>query len=286
MKKMALLIKKLSQTPLNLNVEPTKDPLISRFSFSSLHDDTIFGHIFESKKPSKHTWIVLYHGLGAHTQTAGYLAFVSWWNKEGYDVIGIDIRHQGGLSRGTPIPDTKGLYVSGINNFESYYYTCVYADVFRLIDVASHIKPHHHIYVTGGSQGGALALCAAALHRKVELVMVEMPSNTDIKVLINQSEGGFKSFITHHIKTPSWLIDEIDILNYAHAIRVPTLIGSGTNDQICPYETSISLFASLKCMKNFVTYEGYGHGGYDERFFEEKLKFIQAFKKDVSSNDY
>lgn len=264
--------------PLLLTHQPTATQHRNVISYQSLHDDRIFGHVFEASDPSKHAWMVLFHGLGAHTLTPGYLEFVSWWNEQGYDVIGMDCRHQGGLTKGYPPVHPQGLYLSGLDHLSTYYYTALYVDAYRLIDVARTLKPDHHIYVTGGSQGGALALFAGATHPDVALVMADMPSNTDIHMLISSSTGGFKAFLDHGFSAPEWLVPNIDLLSYASIIKKPVLLASGSDDRVCPIETAETLFKQLQSDKMFYRYEHFGHGGYDDLHFPRKLEFIRTFQ--------
>lgn len=279
MDQMKQLLTKMNDIPIDLLYEKQEEKTGILFSYLSLHHDRVYGRFFESKEKSKNAWIVLYHGLGAHTLTKGYLEFVKWWTDEGFDVIGIDMRHQGGLTKGNPEPDQRGLYLSGLSDFEHYYYTAVYLDSYRLIDVALQIKSHPMVIANGGSQGGALALFVGAMHPKTSLILADMPSNTDIKTLIHGSTGGFKAFLDHEVTPPYWLLSEIDLLNYAPKIKVPVLLTSGTLDQICPLSTAEKLFLSLDGDKTFMHYDAYGHGGYDEIHFPEKLKTIRYYQK-------
>ena len=279
MKKMQNLILKLNQKPLDFKIESHDSTNGVLFSYRSHHNDLILGRYWNAEFNIKNVWIILYHGLGAHTGTAGYLEFVSWWTKKGYDVIGMDVRNQGGLTKGHPAPNPKGLYLSGLSSFNQYYYTSVYADAYRLIDVAHLIKPHSEIIVNGGSQGGALALFAGAIHPLVDLILADMPSNIDIKKLIEASEGGFTAFLSNHIIPPKWLFEEIDLLSYANDIKKPTLIASGDKDLVCPTETAKTLFNELNVEKSFILYETYGHGGYDVMHFPKKIEFINKHEK-------
>jgi len=276
---MKSLIDTIKDQPLEIKQESMNDPRIVRFSYRSLHDDRIYGHLFKTEKEQHHACILLYHGLGAHTLTSGYLTFVKWWNDQGYDVIGMDVRHQGGISKGIPKVDQRGLYLSGIESFETYYYTSIYVDAYLLVDVLEKMKNYDHIYATGGSQGGALALFVSAMHPKIDLVMAEMPSNTEIKTLIHASEGGFKAFKTQSIHEPEWLYTEIDLMSYAHLIKKPMLLSTGSIDLICPPQTAKSFYERVSSPKQFLIYEGYGHGGYDELLFKEKLQFINNYQK-------
>jgi cephalosporin-C deacetylase len=275
MKKMIALIDHIKQKPLNLSIESNIHRDGTMFSYLSYHNDRIYGRYFEATLNIKNKWIILYHGLGAHTNTEGYLTFVSWWNAQGYDVIGMDVRHQGGLTKGFPEPNPKGLYLSGIENFENYYYTAIYIDAYRLVDVAYQIK-QQAIIANGGSQGGTLSLFVGATHPKINLILADMPSNIDIKTLINHSTGGYKAFLDFKIIPPNWLFEEIDLMSYVKEIKKPVLMASGSDDTVCPISTAEHFFESLDCKKSFMRYDHYGHGGYDIQHFLEKIKFIKT----------
>jgi len=279
MKKMQNLILELNQKPLDFKIESLDTANGVLFSYLSHHDDLVYGRYWNAESGTKNKWIILYHGLGAHTGTPGYLEFVFWWTKKGYDVIGMDARNQGGLTKGHPATNPKGLYLSGLSSFNQYYYTSVYSDAYRLIDVAHLIKPHSEIIVNGGSQGGALALFVGAVHPLVDLILADMPSNVDIKKLIHTSEGGFKAFLSNNVIPPKWLFEEIDILSYAHVIKKPVLIASGDKDLVCPIETAKALMNELSGEKSFILYENYGHGGYDLMHFPKKIEFISKYEK-------
>jgi cephalosporin-C deacetylase len=276
---MKSLIDLIKTQPFEIKHEQLNNPRITRFSYPSHHGDLVYGHLFETDKKQHPACILLYHGLGAHTMSGGYLTFVKWWNDQGYDVIGMDVRNQGGLTKGKPSVDPRGLYLSGIDSFEDYYYTSIYVDAYLLVDVATQLKNYEHIYATGGSQGGALALFVAAMHPRIDLVMAEMPSNTDIHTLIQASEGGFKAFKTEHIQEPKWLFTEIDLMSYAKLIKKPVLLSTGSIDPICPPQTAKSFYEKLSFPKRFLIYEGCGHGGYDELLFKEKCQFILNYQK-------
>jgi cephalosporin-C deacetylase-like acetyl esterase len=249
------------------------------FSFMSSNQTTIHGKIFRAHKPNLKC-VIMYHGLGAHTATQGYIELSKVWNEKGYDVIGIDMRNQGGKTSGVPSVSDYGLYVSGYQTLDTYYYKELYIDSYLLVEVAKLIFPNHILIANGGSQGGALALVVTALHQDIKLCIADMPSNTDIPYLISHSESGFKDF--NHLlklnpkqeKHVKGLLSHIDVLTYASHIKVPTLLSSGTKDQVCPTVTTHKLFDALTCKKDLILYDGYGHGGYDHLHFDKKFDFI------------
>lgn len=274
MKHIIKLIQKQLKENLNLEIKGTS------FSFDASLNTRVYGSLFFAEKSRRNICIIMYHGLGAHTHTQGYIDLAHMWTEQGYDVIGMDIRHQGGLTRGYPRVSENGLYTSGYESFDSYYYTQIYIDSYLLVEVAKHIFPNHFLIANGGSQGGALALISAALHPDIDLCIADMPSNTDIPFLMHYSESRFRDFRLLIELNPNRrnyieeLLIEIDVLSYTDMIRVPTLLASGSNDNICPTVTTEKLYNLLKCKKDLKIYEGFGHGGYDEIHFSKKLDFI------------
>lgn len=270
------LIEKLNNLPVNIKFENS-----SEFTFDSFNDTVVHGKIFKADQYKTNRLILFYHGLGAHTQTQGYKDLAQMWVEAGYDVIGIDLRHQGGKTKGNPQLSTYGLYVSGIDHFENYYYTNLYLDAFRLVEVAKILFPNHLLIANGGSQGGALSLFVASLHKDVKICLADMPSNCDIPFLIEHSKSAFSAFelyFKEHKKNESHAIDilkEIDLLNHVENIKIPTLLASGTKDEVCPTQTTQLVMGKLQCKKDIFIYEGYGHGGYDAIHFPIKLKWIE-----------
>lgn len=266
---------------ININLEHNKD---GSFRFMSTYDTWVYGKFLTPEHASSSEVIVLFHGLGAHMETEGYLEIAQSWINLGYNVIGMDVRHQGGKTLGFPKRDPEGLYLSGIDHLDTYYYYQVYLDAYRLIDVAKLLMPDAHLYATGGSQGGALAIFVGMYHPNVEIIMADMPSCIDIPYLIHNTESGFKTFKNYIAKSNpnsemiKHLLSEIDLGIICKDIKKPILLSSGDQDNICPLKTTESFFNSIQCDKDLIVYPGYGHGGYDHLHFKKKRQWIEHFR--------
>ncbi|HZQ05385.1 MAG TPA: acetylxylan esterase, partial [Anaerolineae bacterium] len=96
------------------------------------------------------------------------------WSSAGYAHLVMDTRGQGSAWRKGDTPDLEsdganpqypGFMTRGILNPRTYYYRRVCTDAVRAVEAAradSAIDPAH-IAVTGGSQGGGIAIAAGAL---------------------------------------------------------------------------------------------------------------------------
>jgi cephalosporin-C deacetylase len=273
MKTIQKLIQKQLKKPLNIHQSNLE------FTYQSTFKTTIHGRIFPADHKN-HICVIMYHGLGAHTKTQGYIDLAHMWNEKGYDVIGIDMRNQGGKTIGLPKISSYGLYASGYQSLEDYYYTQLYIDSYLLVEVAKSIFPNHQFIANGGSQGGAIALCVASMHKDITCCLADMPSNTDIPFLIHESQSAFKVFKSLFDDYPEdkqktlSILSHIDTLSFAPHIHQPTLLSSGSDDTICPTVTTYKIFDALTCKKDLILYPGYGHGGFDHLHFAKKLDFI------------
>ncbi|MEV0788635.1 acetylxylan esterase [Kribbella sp. NPDC050459] len=117
--------------------------------------------------------VVQYHGYGtgrglAHTTTL--------WAQAGYAGLVMDTRGQG-YHHSAPghTPDDSphagrnhvpGFMTAGITDPETYYYRRVYVDAVRALEAArtSPLVDPDRIVVTGGSQGGGIAIAAAGVN--------------------------------------------------------------------------------------------------------------------------
>jgi len=85
-----------------------------------------------------------------------------------------------------------GWMTKGILHKESYYHRGVYMDAIRALQVLSERLEVHsdRIGVTGGSQGGALALAAAALSDIPRVVVAEYPYLSHFRRAIDVAPTG------------------------------------------------------------------------------------------------
>jgi cephalosporin-C deacetylase len=107
------------------------------------------------------------------------------WAAAGYVHVLMDTRGQGsGWGSGGDTPDphgsgpaTAGFMTKGIESPDSYYYRRVFTDAVRLLDLVATLPfvDPTRIAVTGASQGGGIALAAAALHEGVTAVLPDVP---------------------------------------------------------------------------------------------------------------
>jgi cephalosporin-C deacetylase len=173
-------------------------------------------------------------------------------------------------SDGQIAPGFPGYMTAGIKNPRSYIYRGAYCDVWRAVDVLLQ-RPEvdsSRIAVTGGSQGGALSLVAAAARPEIVAVAADVPFLTGIRDSLRLGSSypyeEIKDYIRQHPEREAQVLttlDYIDTLNFAESIRVPTLLSAGLSDDVCPPETAYALYNRLQCPKEIRAYPNTGHEG-------------------------
>ncbi|MFA7435959.1 MAG: acetylxylan esterase [Bacilli bacterium] len=259
------------------------------FYFDSLGDAKIYASLFLNEATNKKApLIVLYHGLGAVIQTAGYQEILSYWLNEGYSVLGMDSRLQGGKSIDNNQYEYKeyGLSAYNVHDESIYYSKYLFQDALMLLELINEFKEldNKPIYVTGGSKGAELALFASSKSNKVALCLADIPSGCYLVGRVEGSYGNYaglnkllrdKPILEKQIfKTLSYF----DIVHLAREINCPVLASVGSIDQVCPPEFFYQAYRQIPAYKEFIKYDGYGHGGYDKEHMVKKFEFIKKYE--------
>jgi cephalosporin-C deacetylase len=161
-------------------------------------------------------------------------------------------------SDGDVAPGFPGYLTAGIEDPGSYIYRGAYCDVWRAVDVLVQ-RPEvdsSRIAVTGGRQGGALSLVAAAARPEIVAVAADVPFLTGIRDSLRLGSSYRYAEINDYIRQyPEreahvlTTLDYVDTLNFADSIRVPTLLSAGLSDDVCRPETAYALYNRLQCPK-------------------------------------
>ena len=199
----------------------------------------------------------------------------------GYPVLVMDSRGQGGRwSSGATAdgagsgPENSLVMTRGITTPEDYYYTRLFTDAVLAVDAALELAAADEgggtpprIAVTGGSQGGALALAAAALRPDVvEVCHADVPFLCDIQRAITLAPS------PPYTEVPEFLAENIELvepalntLRYvdcallARRITAATLMSAGLMDDICPPSTVFAAYNEITAEKEIAVFPYSGH---------------------------
>ncbi len=132
----------------------------------------------------------------------------------------------------------------GLENKEGYYYRKVYAGLVRCIDFLVSLPNFdgENVGVTGGSQGGALSMVAAALDPRIDFLAAFYPALCDMSGYVYGRAGGWPRFLAPGSKQQMDVpMDQMfetlsyyDVVNFARRIKVPGFYSYGYNDNTCP----------------------------------------------------
>lgn len=200
------------------------------------------------------------------------------WAASGYVHVLMDTRGQGsGWGSGGDTPDphgsapaVAGFMTKGITSPDEYYYRRVYTDAVRLVDhVASmeFVDPLR-IAVAGASQGGGIALAAAALSPFVRAVMPEVPFLSHFRRAVEATPREPFSEIARYLSVHRTEIEAtfttlsyFDGVNFARRISAAALFSAALMDDIVLPSTIFAAYNHLSSSDQ--TIEVYPYNGHE-----------------------
>ncbi len=174
--------------------------------------------------------------------------------QEVYDSLG-----RGGLS---------GYQTSGLDSRDRYYYRRVYTGTLRANDFLTSLPQWDgkNLGVTGGSQGGALAIVTAALDKRVTRLASYYPALSDLTGYLHARAGGWPHMF-RAVDGPNSHRDEAkiatsayyDVVNFARRVTVPGLYSWGFNDETCPPTSMYAAYNVIAAPKRLMLAYDTGH---------------------------
>lgn len=148
----------------------------------------------------------------------------------------------------------NGYLTNGLDDPDRYYMKRVYLSLVRCLDLLTALPEWdgRNVIVQGGSQGGALAIVAAALDSRVTQCIVNHPALSDMAAYAHGRTGGYP----HLNRIDGLLTDQTmntlayyDVVNFARHVKADTYMTWGYNDNTCPPTTSYAVWNTLTCPK-------------------------------------
>jgi len=211
--------------------------------------------------------VVLYHGYGgSRGNPEDYASYLMM----GLAVFAIDVRGQAGETGNLLAQDhgmIGGWVTQGILDRDTCYYKAITIDALKALDWAGEqpeVDPAR-ICATGGSQGGGLAMIAAALSDKPAIAVPHIPNmcQMDFGMLHSASSlaeaAAFVERFPEHLDAVLRTLSYFDNLNLAHRIRIPIFVTVGLKDPITMPETIYAAYNRVRSEKTIVPYPFSGH---------------------------
>jgi cephalosporin-C deacetylase len=176
------------------------------------------------------------------------------WVASGYAWAFMDTRGQGsawGTGGDTPDPhgtgaSTPGFMTRGIDDPEQYYYRRVFTDAALFIDAMRGLDQvdDARVAVTGGSQGGGIAIAAAGLSDGLVGVMPDVPFLCHFERAVGLTDRDPYNEIVRYLSVHRDAVDQtfrtlsyFDGANFAARAAAPALYSVALMDPICPPST-------------------------------------------------
>lgn len=219
---------------------------------------------------------------------------IDWlhWASVGYAHFVMDTRGQGTTWRQGDTPDPEpdganphfpGFMTRGILNPKTYYYRRVFTDAVRAVEAArTHPAVNkEHIAVTGGSQGGGIALAVAGLEPTIEATMPDVPflchyrKATEITDTHPYAEiARFCKTHREKIETVFTTLNYFDGVNLAPRAHAKALFSVALMDDICPPRTVFAAYNHYAGPKDIRVWHYNNHEGGESFQTIEKMRFL------------
>lgn len=181
------------------------------------------------------------------------------WASAGYAHLVMDTRGQGsGWGSGGATPDphatgpsVPGFLTRGIEDPAAYYYRRVFADAVLAVDAVRSLSVVDPVgvAVTGGSQGGGIALAAAGLCEGLVAVMPDVPFLCHFERAVGMTGADpyqeVVRYLAVHRGAPERVFTTLsyfDGVNFARRASAPALFSVALLDPVCPPSTVFAAF--------------------------------------------
>jgi cephalosporin-C deacetylase len=199
------------------------------------------------------------------------------WPATGRAVLVMDTRGQGSTWGTSDTPDPEGSepahpgsMTRGILEPTTYYYRRVFCDAVRAVEAArsrTEIDPDR-ITVTGGSQGGGIAIAVAGLDPAVWAAMPDVPYLCDFPRAVGLAQRDPYNEIVRYLSVHRDKVETVfstlryfDGVNLGRLAKAKALFSVALMDDICPPSTVYGAYHAFGGDKDIVSYTFNNHEG-------------------------
>jgi len=209
------------------------------------------------------------------------------WASAGYAHLFVDARGQGsgwGTGGDTADPDgsdasSAGWMTRGILDKDCYYYRRVYTDGVLAVEAARALPmvDGSRVSVTGGSQGGGIALAVAGLVPDLRAVMPDVPFlchfRRAVEIACDEPFTEIVRYLSVHRGVEAQVFSTLsyfDGVNFAKRATAPALFSAALMDDIVPPSTIFAAYNWYAADASIEVYAFNGHeGGAQFQFFKQ-----------------
>lgn len=213
------------------------------------------------------------------------------WAAAGYVHILMDTRGQAstwGTGGSTPDPHgsgpaAPGVMTRGITSPRDYYYRRLFTDAVRLVDAARELPfiDPDRIAVTGGSQGGGVALAVAGLVPGLRAVMPDVPFLCNFRRSVELTPGDPFAEIARYLAVHRDATERVfetlsyfDGVNFARRATARALFSVALMDATVLPSAVFSAYHSYAAPAEIEVYEFNGHEGGEGHHWLKQVAFL------------
>ena len=218
------------------------------------------------------------------------------WATAGYAHFVMDTRGQGSAWSPGDTPDVEdspgaaggnypGFITRGIERPETWYYRRLIADAVLAVEAARRhpLVDGSRIAVTGQSQGGGLALAAAALAPDVRAAMIDVPFLCHWRRAVEVTDAFPYQELTRYLAIHRQREADVfrtlsygDGVNFAARAAAPALFSIGLMDEISPPSTVFAAFNHYAGPKEIRVWPFNGHEAGELIHQAERYAFLEG----------
>ena len=175
-------------------------------------------------------------------------------------------------------------FTYNLDNKDEYYFKRVYLGCVRAIDFIFSLPEFDgsNIVVSGGSQGGALAIVSAALDNRVKGLVSIYPALCDLTGYLYGRAGGWPHVfndLLHNTPAKIETSKYYDVVNFARFLKVPGFYSWGFNDEVCPPTSMYAAYNVIQAPRTLFVVEETKHWTYPEQWEKANAWIFDLFKR-------
>ena len=183
-----------------------------------------------------------------------------------------------------PDPHAPGFLTRGIGDPEAYYYRRVYVDAARAVRAAaSHpLVDADRVAVVGTSQGGGIAIAAAALSGAAAAVVANLPfcCHFDRAVRITgdgpyAEVAGYLRVFRGDAERAMATLSYFDAVHFARRSHAPAAFSVALMDRVCPPSTVFAAYHAYAGPSSLQVWPFNGHEGGGTDQLELDVRFLE-----------
>jgi cephalosporin-C deacetylase len=211
------------------------------------------------------------------------------WASAGYAHLVMDTRGQGGETPDRPVPPGADIdgppVVRGLRHPSEYYYRRLFVDAVRAVEAVRacpEIDPGR-VVVAGASQGGGVALAAAALvSETISAVLCDLPFLSHWRRAARVSDRGPYTEVARYCARHRLPVDQafatlryFDVVAFAARCHMPASFSVALADRVCPPSTVYAAYNHYAGDKRIVVWEFNDHEGGGSHQARHHLTFLR-----------